>query len=84
MIERFLNKDRQVSVWPAKDAGRVVVLEYLIEKFDRGTSYSEVEVNQILKQWHTFEDWALLRRELFDRGYFEREPDGTRYSRTSL
>ncbi len=83
MIERFLNKHRQVSVWPAKDAGRVVVLDYLIEKFDRGTNYSEVEVNQILKQWHTFEDWALLRRELFDRGYFEREPDGTRYRRTS-
>ncbi len=83
MIERFLNKHRQVSVWPAKGAGKVAVLDYLIEKFDRETNYSEVEVNQILKQWHTFEDWALLRRELFDRGYFEREPDGTRYRRTS-
>jgi hypothetical protein len=84
MIERFLNKHRQVSVWPAKDVGRIIVLNYLIEKFVPNTNYSETQVNQILKQWHTFEDWALLRRELFDRGYFEREPDGTRYSRTSL
>lgn len=83
MIERFLNKHHQVSVWPAKDVGRIIVLNYLIEKFEPNTNYSETQVNQILKQWHTFEDWALLRRELFDRGYFEREPDGTRYRRTS-
>jgi hypothetical protein len=59
------------------------VLEYLIEKFDDGVHYTEIEVNQVLKQWHTFDDWALLRRELFDRGYFERDLDGTRYWRTN-
>jgi len=54
-------------------------LAYLASKFQLDISYSEREVNEILKQWHTFEDWALLRRELYDKGYFDRELDGSNY-----
>ena len=44
--------------------------------------YTEKEVNAILNRCHTFEDWALLRRELFERGYLNRERDGSTYWRT--
>ena len=77
MIERFLNKRRQVAIWPAKDPMRILVLEYLIETFDLDMQYSERQVNDILNLWHTFADWALLRRDFFDRGYFDRELNGT-------
>jgi hypothetical protein len=36
-------------------------------------------VNEILLEWHTFGDWALLRRWLCDWDHMERERDGTRY-----
>jgi hypothetical protein len=38
-----------------------------------GVIYTEKEVNAILKQYHTFEDRALLRRELYDKRYFDRK-----------
>ena len=40
---------------------------------------TEREVNEVLKQWHTFEDWALLRRELFMYKFLKRYKDGTQY-----
>jgi len=29
--------------------------------------------------WHTFGDWALLRREMYDLDIFHREKDGSTY-----
>ena len=33
----------------------------------------------MLKQWHTFEDWSILRRELVDRRYLSRDAAGREY-----
>jgi hypothetical protein len=79
LLKPFLNSEGQVAQWPAKRPKQAVVLEYLASKFEANHSYTETEVNDILKEWHTFEDWALLRRELFDKGYFDRELDGSDY-----
>lgn len=73
-----------MKLWPAKESARLEVLEYLISKFSEDNFYPESEVNEILKAWHTFDDWALLRRELFNRGYFDRELDGSDYTRTKI
>lgn len=56
-----------------------LVLDYLASRFECGRVYTESEVNVLLRQWHTFDDWALLRRELFEQGYLNREKDGSRY-----
>lgn len=80
-VERFLNDQGQVIVWPKKHGDKELVLAYLASKFDSDKSYHEREVNEILKQWHSFQDWPLLRRELFERGYFDRNRDGTDYRR---
>lgn len=79
MIERFLNPDGIVHVWPKKQADKVIVLEYLATKFDNQRKYTEKEVNEVLNQWHTFQDWPLLRRELVDRGYLSRDRAGSEY-----
>jgi hypothetical protein len=81
MIDRFLNDDQFVKTWPKKQADKVLVLEYLITKFDTDKSYTEREVNEVLKSWHTFSDWPLLRRELVDRGYMRRDVNGYAYHR---
>ncbi|MCU0496063.1 MAG: DUF2087 domain-containing protein [Anaerolineae bacterium] len=84
-IEDFLDLEGRVTRWPAgkgKMAEQELILAYLSEKFTLGVIYTEREVNQILKSHHTFEDWAILRRELFERGYLNRDKDGSRYWRT--
>jgi chloramphenicol O-acetyltransferase type A len=79
--ERFMNEEGKIVVWPKKHADKELVLAYLIIKFDFGVIYNELDVNDILKRWHAFSDWPLLRRELFERGYFDRNLDGTIYRR---
>jgi hypothetical protein len=83
-LKRLLNHDTQVTRWPSKPAEKTLVIEYLATKFEKGKTYTEMEVNSILKQWHTFSDWAMLRRELFTRGFLSRELNGSSYWRTEL
>lgn len=78
-LRRLLNQGGQVTRWPTKPKEKTLVTEYLAGKFEVGQRYTEKEVNAILKAWHTFSDWALLRRELYERGFLERTPDGSHY-----
>lgn len=41
--------------------------------------YREGEVNEIIKRNHTFGDWAMLRREMLDRGRMTRDAAGGNY-----
>ena len=80
-LKRFLNDEGQLLVWPKKQNDKELVIAYLATKLELNRSYHEREVNEILKEWHVFSDWALLRRELFERGYFNRNKNGTNYQR---
>ena len=42
---------------------------------------SEPEVNSMLRDWHEYEDYALLRRELCDLDMMRRTPNGRVYRR---
>ncbi len=66
---------------PRKQKPRYAVLMYLSQRFDPEAAYSEQEVNAICAQWHTFNDYFTLRRELVDYGLLGRERDGSRYWR---
>ncbi len=80
-LKGFLNKDSKLKSWPShKNKNKqLLALEYLASKFEAGREYSEREVNEVLNQNHTFGDPALLRRELYMKGFFDRTPDGSRY-----
>lgn len=80
-ISNFLDAEGRVTQWPAKHFNKQLVLEYLVMKFSMGKFYTEQEVNAILKKWHTFGDWAILRRSLVDYKFMERKIDGTEYRR---
>ena len=82
-LKNFMDKGGRISQWPSKPKLKHLVLMYLIYKFKNDQKYSETEVNNILKEWHTFEDWALLRRELFEKGYLNRTLDCREYWRTN-
>ncbi len=80
-IKTILNAEGQVTIWPAKHAKKALVVEYLAGKFEIGRTYTEPEVNEILSASHTLNDSALLRRELFERKFFDRSPNGEKYWR---
>jgi diadenosine tetraphosphate (Ap4A) HIT family hydrolase len=81
VLARLVDDQGRVDRWPALkvEEEQMAVRLYLASKFEPGRTYSEREVNEILNQWHTFEDWALLRRELFMYGLLARYKDGTSY-----
>jgi hypothetical protein len=78
-LKNHMDSTGRLSEWPSKRSLQAVVLTYLAGKFEAGRLYTEREVNDLLRQWHTFGDHALLRRELFEAGYLNRERDGSAY-----
>ena len=78
-IKHLLNELNLVIRWPKKPSQKQVVIEYLSSKFDLDKNYSEKEINLILEQSHSFNDIALLRRELIGRGFLSRKDDGSKY-----
>ena len=78
-LEHLLDNYQRVTRWPKDRKQRLLVLDYLSTKFNQSKTYHELEVNELLKQWHTFQDWSGLRRELVDRKYLERNTSGTEY-----
>lgn len=84
--KQYIDAEGRISHWPRrkKRDEQMKILRYLVQFFDTGTTYTEREVNDILKAHHTFEDWAMLRRELFELGWLGREKNGTSYWRTNV
>jgi hypothetical protein len=73
-LRSFLNANGQLTQYPSKRRPKILSLFYLASKFEAGRQYTEKEVNEVLKAWHTFEDWAMLRRDLYDRRFMGRAP----------
>ena len=78
-LKNFLDGEGRLISYPSKHRLKMIALFYLASQFSPGARYTEKEVNQILKSWHTFGDWAMLRRDLYDKRFFGREPDGVYY-----
>jgi len=78
-LRPFVDNEGRLIQWPARQKIQRQAIRYLATRFEEGREYHEREVNELLCNWHTFNDWALLRRLLFDWGYMDRERDGTRY-----
>lgn len=78
-VARYLDAAGRVVMYPSKWKAKQLVLAYLSSKFEVDREYTEREVNQLLQEHHTFSDWAVLRRDLFEAGYLGRTLDGTRY-----
>ncbi len=61
----------QLKQIPSQRKRRLIVLQHLLERFDPASTYTEREVNDLLRPAH--EDVATLRRELVDYGYLTRD-----------
>lgn len=79
ILDSIVDEKGIVIRWPTKKSEKLAVLEYLQTKFEKGIKYSEKQVNEILNTWHSFGDFALLRREMYDHFLIERAPDNSSY-----
>ena len=80
-IERFLDEEGKLKLWPAKKTVQEQVYAYLAQRFEPDRDYTEHEVNAVLASSHTFGDLFLLRRGLIESGWLLREKNGSRYWR---
>jgi hypothetical protein len=70
VLRTFVKDDRIVQI-PTGKKRLLVVLRWLVEKFEVDRRYTEKEVNAIILNHH--EDYATLRRELVDWHFMARE-----------
>jgi hypothetical protein len=82
VLVTFLNPDGSIRQIPNSirypDRMRII-LDYLIEAFTPGVTYTEKEVNTIIRRFNV--DVSGLRRDLVDAGLLARERDGSKYWR---
>lgn len=74
VVSRFM-KDGAFTSFPAKRKARAHILLHLVTYFEPGRTYTEPQVNDILRV--LWPDFAYLRRELVDYGYLQRDKTGT-------
>ena len=71
VVLRNFVRDGRIVTMPAKRSRRLVLLDYVAQRFDVGVRYTESEVNRTLRDVH--DDYAALRRYLVDEGFMSRE-----------
>ena len=72
--EKILNtfvQDGRLVRMPARQGKKLVILRWLVERFEPGVMYPERQVNEILGQVDS--DYSALRRYLVDAGLMQRE-----------
>lgn len=80
-IKRFLDDDGKIKIWPSKKDAKIAILKYLSNNFEYDKCYTEKEVNAIINEHHTFNDYFLLRRGMVDYKCLSRTKDGGKYWR---
>jgi len=69
--------DGRLTKIPSKDKKFMVILRWLVTKFEPDVRYTEKQVNAIIKEIH--EDYATIRRYLVGFGFMRRERGGGDY-----
>lgn len=70
--EKFFKKCVKYQNIPKNDALKQIILKTIMQDFEINKIYSEEEVNNIIKEY--FEDFTLIKRELINFGYMQRNP----------
>ncbi|MBI9043586.1 MAG: metalloregulator ArsR/SmtB family transcription factor [Anaerolineaceae bacterium] len=79
ILKNYYSPEGQLKTIPTQQKKILVILKHIIKDFKYDVHYTEKEVNEILSKHN--EDYALLRRELFESGLLHREGGGGVYWR---
>ena len=80
-VARCFDETGRLQRWPSKRADQLLLLWVVWSYIPADTRFTEPEVNSMLRDWHDYEDYVLLRRELVDLGLLQRTPTGSVYRR---
>ena len=70
-ILQVFTRDGELLQMPARQIKKLVILRWVVERFEFDVQYPEKQVNEILKQINP--DYSMLRRYLIDAGLMQRE-----------
>ena len=76
-LRHYLDEAGRLRQYPTRRKLRQVALAWLAGQFLPGRDYTEKEVNAVIGAF--YDDICLLRRELVDFRFLDRERDGSRY-----
>ncbi|PTM58731.1 DUF2087 domain-containing protein [Desmospora activa] len=76
VLETYFQNGR-LKTFPSKEKRKIIVLQYILNRFEPDKIYTEKEVNQILSS--IYEDFATIRRYLIEYGFMDRNKDGSQY-----
>lgn len=79
VLKAYLKSDGTLKQIPMDPRKLKVILAFIVDVFPFDTTFTEKEVNTILRRFHL--DTAALRRYLVDDGFMARESDGSKYWR---
>ena len=82
-MNKLINEFDEIIRWPKKPSDKNIIINWLSNKFNDEIKYSEKEINEIIDRHHSFNDIALLRRELISRKFLSRKDDGSEYWKTN-
>lgn len=77
ILKSYFDTEGKLKLLPNKEKKKLVILNYLIDRFEKEKEYTEKEVNEILKPF--FDDYVYLRRSLIDYRLLNRKDDGRAY-----
>jgi hypothetical protein len=63
-------KDSYCEQLPVQQKKRLIILEEIAKAFNDNVTYDELEVNEIIKDYH--DDYCTVRRELVDFKFLSR------------
>ncbi|MDN4525713.1 DUF2087 domain-containing protein [Fictibacillus fluitans] len=73
----FIEDSRTLKTFPAKEKQKLVVLREISTLFHAKETYSEKDVNEVLKS--VYHDFVTLRRYMIEYGFLDRKSDGSSY-----
>lgn len=76
-IKVYMDDTGALKSYPSKEKKKIIVLEEIVKNFSKGKTYSEKEINRVLKR--IYEDYATIRRALVEYGFIERKKDCSSY-----
>jgi len=77
VLKVYIDKNGALKNFPAKEKKKIILLEQISGNFSKGRTYSEKEVNRILKR--IYEDYPTIRRALIEYGFIDRTNDCNSY-----
>lgn len=78
-LRGLMDGEGRLTGFPAKRKKKMYALLYLASRLEPDRAYTERELGEELAKWHTFQDPATLRRELYDGFFLDRDPQGRSY-----